>query len=198
MTHLGALLALTGAVAFVLVGLGRAATSYNQEDRQILRGLRNVLKGEIQAYLIDHDHGRGIGFNFTNKTMAVTWNAGEWCLIYRIEELLGMELIVDDWVTGWAFARESHALAEARAGANENVGLRLVFADPQYADFGLVLWSEEAGASSAPNAREAIEIGNRWLTNMHRLLNRASAPAAPRPDPAPRREMPSFRTLADS
>jgi hypothetical protein len=202
MTHLGAFLALAFAAAagLLLAGVGSVASAYNEKGRQILRGLRNVLQGELEAYLIDYGHGRGIGFNFAAMTMAVAWRAGEWCLVYRLEELLGVELIVDDWATGWAFAKDHLKTADPLAGAKERIGLRLVFADPQYADFELELWSAElAGDSTAPDAAEAIELGDRWLAELHRLLNPKPLAAAVRAEPAPAsRGMPSFRTLADS
>ena len=198
MTHLGAFLALTSVGALVLAGLARAASLYNEDGRLILRGLRNVLEGKVQAHLIDIGRRRGMGFDFASMMMAVTWDGGEWCLVYRIDELLGMELIVDEWVIGWAFAREPLSRAQARAVAKEHVCLRLSFADARYADFALELWSaDRADRSTAPSAREAIELGNRWLVDMYRLLNRTPLPEGLGPDPrltSP--EMPSFRMLA--
>jgi hypothetical protein len=192
MTQLGPFLVLIGVVAVALAAVGGVVGWYNEESRRIRRGLRKVLKGETHALLVAHGRGRGAGFNFTSNTMAVAWDAGEWCLVYRLEELLGVELIIDGQVTGRAYRGEPRRPVDVLGAADKQVSVRLVFDDPRYPDFLLELWSP-ARAARRPtlNAAGAVEEGNRWLARVESVFRRQSAASAARaaaahaPQPAP-------------
>jgi hypothetical protein len=191
MTQLGPFLLLIGVAAVALAGLGAVVGWYNEEGRRIRRGLRLVLKGETHALIIAYGRGRGAGFNFTSNTMAVAWDAGEWCLIYRIDELIGVELIIDGQVAGRAFRGEQRRPVDVLGGAEQQVSLRLVFDDPQHADFILELWSAAAKRRPVLDANEAVEEGNRWLARIDAIFRRKTQAArrtaqaqAPQSEPA--------------
>jgi hypothetical protein len=187
-TQLGPFLVLIGVAAVALAALGAAIGWYNEEGRRIRRGLRKVLQGETHALIVAPGRGRGAGFNFTTGAMAVTWDAGAWCLIYRLEELLGVELVVDGQVTGRVFRNEARRPVDVLGGANQQVSLRLVFDDPQHADFLLDLWSAARSPRRAGlDACQAVEEGNRWLARLESLFRRQPAALggpARRPEPA--------------
>src|SRR6516165_9471506 len=103
MNQIGPFLLLIGVAAVALAGLGAVVGWYNEQGRRIRRGLRHVLKGETHALIIAPGRGRGAGFNFTRNTMAVAWDSGGWCLIYQMDELLGIELIIDGQVAARAY-----------------------------------------------------------------------------------------------
>jgi hypothetical protein len=171
MTQLAPLLALIAAAAVLLAALRLVANAYNETGRQILRGLRKVLKGAVEAFIIDYGHGSGVGFNFTSMMMAVAWDAGEWCRVYSVDELLGVELMVDGRAEGWAFAKGRLWSADEQMSAERQVALRHVFDDPHHPDFMLELWSTEREQDDTiPDARTAIEKGNRWLEGMAALM----------------------------
>jgi hypothetical protein len=194
MSQLGPFLLLIGIAAVALAALGGVVGWYNEEGRRIRRGLRKVLKGETHALIVAHGRGRGAGFNFANNRMAVTWDTGEWCLVYRMEELLGVELIVDGQVAGRAFRGEGRRPLDVLGGAEQQVSLRLVFDDPQHADFILELWSAARSGRRSVDANEAVEEGNRWLARIESVFRRKPAVLAarvaqpPPPAPEPRRE----------
>jgi hypothetical protein len=202
MNQLGSFLVLIVVAAVTLAAVGAVVAWYNEEGRRIRRGLRKVLKGETHALIVAHGSGRGAGFNFTSNTMAVAWDAGEWCLIYRIEELVGVELIVDGQVAGRTFRGEPRRAVDAVGGAERQVSLRLVFDDPQHADFILELWNA-ARVLKHPvlQANEAVEEGNRWLARLESIFRRQRTPrpaaAAPRAaEAAPAKAAPAeFRPL---
>lgn len=174
MAQLGALLALVCASAVLLTGLRRVAKAYNEPGRRILRGLRKVLEGDIHAFLIDYAHGCGVGFNFTSMMMAVAWSAGEWCRIYRIDEMTGVELMVDERRAGWAFADHSMRLVDGQTHAEGQVSLRHLFDDPHHPDFMLELWNvDQEEDETIPDAMTALEQGNRWLEGMAALMSAA-------------------------
>lgn len=185
MTQLGPFLVLIGVAAVALAALGGAVAWYNEEGRRIRRGLRRVLRGEVHAEIIAYGRGRGAGFNFTSNTMAVAWDAGAWCLIYRMDELLGVELIVDGQVAARAFRGEPRRPLDVLGGAENQVALRLVFDDPQYADFLLELWSAARPNRRGPDANDAVEEGNRWLARVESVFRRKQGPQARLSAPAP-------------
>jgi hypothetical protein len=191
MTQLGPFLVLIGVVAVALAGLGGLVAWYNEEARRIRRGLRRVLNGDTHALIIAHGRGRGAGFNFTSNTMAVAWDTGGWCLIYHIDELHGVELVVDGQVAARIYRGEARRPLDVLGGAENQVALRLVFDDPQYPDFHLDLWSAAPGARRGePSAAEAVEEGNRWLARVESVFRRKPAAVALTPAPRPRAPAP--------
>ena len=181
MTQFGSLIALIGVAAVLLAALGAVVAWYNEEGRRIRRGLRRVLKGDTHALIIAYGRGRGAGFNFFSSTMAVAWDTGGWCLIYRIDELLGAELIIDGQVAGRSYRGEARRPVDVLGGAEKQVILRLVFDDPKYPDFALELWT--AGRPSRRGelkVDEAVEEGNRWLVRMESIFRRQPSTARTR------------------
>lgn len=172
-----------------LTMLGGAAIWYRDEARHIRRGLKKVLKGDPQAILIARGRGRGVGFRFSVNALAVAWDAGAWCLVYRIDELIGAELIVDGEVLARVHRGEARRPLDTITGADRQVRLRLEFDDPHHPDFDLDLWiPADEGRRKAMSAPEAVQEANRWIARTEALLRRPLArrvvpPAAPPPGP---------------
>ncbi|MGQ3017001.1 hypothetical protein [Phenylobacterium sp.] len=171
-------LALAGtAVTFA----GSAAIWFMDEDRRIRRAFRNVLKLPADAVLIAN--GRGVGFNFARSLAAVAWDQGAWCLVYRIDELVGAELIVDGEVRARAYRGEGRRALERTTPGSGQVTLRFIFDDARYPDFEVALWAPgDEAKRNAPSPAEAIQEANRWIARVEAILRRASPP---RPAPAP-------------
>ncbi|MDO8912827.1 MAG: hypothetical protein Q8N10_13865 [Phenylobacterium sp.] len=186
------MLALAGtAVTFA----GSFAIWFFDEDRRIGRALKRVLKGEPEAMLVARGRGRGVGVNFATGLAAVAWDAGAWCLVYRIDELMGAELIIDDQVVARAHREEPRRALDQRVSHAARVTLRLIFDDPQHPDFELDLWltgDESRRVAASPGA--AVLEANRWLARAEAILRRpralnpsaaaAAAVTAPLPPPA--------------
>ncbi len=182
------LLALAGAgVTF----LGSAAIWLMDPQRRLQRALKRVLKAFPEAMLLSPPSGRGVGFSFDSGMLAVCWNNGGWCLLYRIEELAGAELLIDDQVVGRALRGEPSRTLDRAGGAAESVVLRLIFDDPRHPDFDLDLWtrSDTMRRVSATPA-EAIAEGNSWLARTEAILRRPKPALAivAAPPPVARRE----------
>ena len=56
----------------------------------------------FKAMVLAQGRGRGAGFSFQTGLAAVAWDRGAWCLIYRLDELSGAELLIDDLVVARA------------------------------------------------------------------------------------------------
>jgi len=173
MSQIGPFLVLLAVTAVVIACVGSLAAIYSSNPRRVRRALRKVLQGEPHALLVASGSGRGIGFNFTTNMVAVAWDAGAWCLLYRIEEFLGAELIVDEAVIARAYRGEARRALEVMRGAEQRVRLRLIFDEPRYPDFDLDLWTptEKARRNGVTEA-DAIQEGNRWIARSESLFRR--------------------------
>jgi hypothetical protein len=206
MNQFGSFLVLIGVTALALAAVGGLVAWHNEEGRRVRRGLRRVLKSDLHALIVAQGRGRGAGFDFASNTMAVAWDAGEWCLIYRIDELLGVDLIIDGQVAARAFRGEPRRPLDILGGGEKQVTLRLIFDDAQHADFLLELWSAgRPRRRGEPDAAEAVEEGNRWIARIESIFRRKPSPLAatrPRPTPAPQARpaeplaTPAFSALA--
>jgi hypothetical protein len=176
------LLALTG---LALTVVGTVGARLSTEERRIRRSLRKVLGGEPEAMLVAQGRGRGAGFSFTGDLMAVTWDLGAWCLIYRLDELLGAELVVDGEVIARAYRGEPRRALDLLTGADRLVRLRLLFDDARRPDFDLDLWlPEDEGRKGMMTAAEAVQEANRWIARTEAVV-RKPLPPGRRPMVAP-------------
>jgi hypothetical protein len=186
LTRLMVTLVLAGIGVTVLAGVARW---HMDEGRQVRRGLKAVLKGDVHGFLVARGRGRGVGFDFSSNAVAVVWDKGAWGLLYTLDELVGAEVIVDRQVVGRVHRGEARKALDA-FGAEERVALRLVFDDPGQPDFVLDLWlPEDEGRRDELPPGEAIAEANRWLARIEALLRRPSKaggrPGAVTPPPGP-------------
>lgn len=177
------LLLLLGLTGTAVTFLGSFALWWLHDERRIRRALRRVLRAEPEALIIAQGRGRGAGFSFATGLTAVAWDKGAWCLVYRIDELAGAELIVDGQVVARAYRGEARKALEQAVSSADQVTLRLIFDDPRYPDFELDLWQQgDERRRDDWSPRSAIAEANRWLTRVEAILRR---PGRPRVAPAP-------------
>lgn len=186
MSELWRLLLLVTLSASAVTFVGSAAIWFMDEERRIRRALRHVLKGAPETVIIAKGRGRGAGFNFTTNQAAVAWDSGAWCLIYRIDELMGAELSVDGQVIGRVFRGEPRRAIDQIVQQAAQVTLRLIFDDPRHPDFELDLWVEgDQQRRESRSPADAIQEANRWLLRADAIVRRPLAPkakAAPPPE----------------
>ncbi|WP_421738512.1 hypothetical protein [Caulobacter sp.] len=192
MSELPRLLLLVAIAGSAVTFMGSAAIWFMDEDRRIRRALRHVLRGAPEVVILAHGRGRGAGFSFDTGLAAVAWDSGAWCLIYRIDEVMGAELLVDGQVAGRVFRGEARRAVDHVAPQAAKVTLRLIFDDPRHPDFDLDLWApgdEQRRESRSP--ADAVQEANRWLARCEAIVRRPQAPrprpeaAAPPPPPPP-------------
>lgn len=182
MDELARLLLLLALAGVAVTLLGSAAIWYMDEARRVRRALRNVLKAPPEAMVVARGRGKGAGFSFSSGLAAVAWDSGAWCLVYRIYELVGVEVIVDGEVVARAFRGEPRKALDHLPSEAARVTLRLVFDDPNHPDFALDLWMAGDELRRKPSTpAEAIQEANRWLARAEAILRRPNAPRAPGP-----------------
>lgn len=185
MSELWRLLLLVTLSASAVTFVGSAAIWFMDEERRIRRALRHVLKGPPETVIVAKGRGRGAGFNFSTNQAAVAWDSGAWCLIYRIDELMGAELSVDGQVIGRVFRSEQRRAIDQIVQQAAQVTLRLIFDDPRHPDFALDLWLEgDQQRRESRSPADAIQEANRWLLRADAIVRRPLAPKAKPQAPA--------------
>ena len=196
MTDMARLFLLLGIAGAAVTFLGSLALWFLDEPRRIRRALRRVLKTDPEAMVLARGRGRGAGFAFQTGLAAVAWDRGDWCLIYRIDELIGAELVVDGQVAARVYRNEPRRALEQRVSSADQITLRLIFDDPRNPDFDLDLWlhGDEARRDDW-SPQKAIQEANSWLARCDAILRRPPPPqpepivaAPPPPPPQPRVE----------
>ena len=177
----------------VLTACGGVAIWRLDDERRIRRSLKFVLGAPPDAAVCAH--GKGAGFAFNRGQLAVAWDHGAWCLVYRLDELMGADVLVDGEVLGRAYRGEPRRPLDKGMGEAALVTLRLLFDDPSHPDFEITLWSDDADPKKGPpSPASAGQEANRWLARAESILRRQGAPpaaavaprpAAPAPAPAP-------------
>jgi hypothetical protein len=171
------LLLLLAFAGVALTVMGALAIRFMDEGRRIRRGLKTVLKAPPHAWLVARGRGKGVGFNFNTDMLAVAWDSGGWCLLYKIEELTGAELIIDGEVTARSHRGEPRRALDLLLGADKEVRLRLIFDDPRHPDFDLVLWKpEDEARPHGRTAGEAVHEANSWIARTEALFRRPGRP----------------------
>lgn len=179
MSELWRLLVLVTLSASAVTFAGSAAIWFMDEDRRIRRALRHVLRGAPETVIVARGRGRGAGFNFTSNQAAVAWDSGAWCLIYRIDELMGAELSVDGQVIGRVHRGEPRRAIDQVVQQAAQVNLKLIFDDPRHPDFELELWQDgDQQRRESRSPADAIQEANRWLLRADAIVRRPLAPKA--------------------
>jgi hypothetical protein len=182
MTDMARLLLMLALAGTAVTFLGSLALWWFNDERRLRRALRHVLRSEPEAMVIAPGRGRGAGFSFASGLIAVAWDRGAWCLVYRIDELTGAELIIDGQVVARAFRGEPRRALEQAVSSADQVTLRLIFDDPGNPDFELDLWlrgDEQRRDEGSPRA--SIQEANRWLARAEAIVRRPVRPPAPPP-----------------
>lgn len=186
MSELARLLLFVAIAGTAVTFMGSFAIWYGDEDRRIRRALRNVLKSEPEGVIVARGRGRGAGFSFSTNLLAVAWDRGGWCLVYRLDELTGAELLVDNQVMGRVFRGEGRRAIDHMSPQADTVTLRLVFDDPRHPDFTLDLWAPgDEQRRESRSAGELVQEANRWLARCEAIVRRPLPPRPEKAAPAP-------------
>ena len=185
MSELWRLLLLVTLSASAVTFVGSAAIWFMDEERRIRRALRHVLKGAPETVIVAKGRGRGAGFNFSTNQAAVAWDSGAWCLLYRIDEMMGAELSVDGQVIGRVFRGEPRRAIDQIVQQAAQVTLKLIFDDPRHPDFELELWLDgDQARRETRSPADAIQEANRWLLRADAIVRRPLAPKSRPPAPS--------------
>jgi hypothetical protein len=149
-------------VGAVLTALGGLLARALDEQRRYLRYLRLALGAEPEGVLIDRGQGRALAFALEAARVSVLWDRGRKGLVYRLEQLMGAELIADHVVLARVYRDEPGKRLDEIPRSADQIVLRLIFDNPRDPEFELELWPARRGSGHAyPAPAEAAQAGRR-------------------------------------
>jgi hypothetical protein len=175
----------------VLTAVGALVARWLDPQRRLMRYLRQALQAAPEGVMMARGMGRAIAFNLEAGKIALLWNKGAKGYVYKLDQLMGGEMMVDNAVLVRAYRNEPRLpLDEIPMGAHRAV-LRLVFDNPRDPEYELELWPAYNGRGHEyQSPADAIQAGRRWLSGLEsilrrpppRTLTRPAVPAAVLPD----------------
>lgn len=173
-----------------LTAVGGLLARYFDPQRRFLRYLRMALQAPPEGVMLDRGGGRALGFNIEAGRVAVLWDKGRKGLIYKMDQLMGGELMVDHQVLARSYRGEPRRPLDEIPTGSRRTTLRLIFDNPRDPEFELELWPARYGRGHEhPTPADAALAGRRWLASLESILRRPAprmltrpAPLAPLPD----------------
>lgn len=161
----------------VLTAVGAFVARWLDPQRRLMRYLRQALHAQPEGVLMARGQGRALAFNLEAGKIVLLWNKGTKGYIYKLDQLMGGEMMVDNAVLVRAYRNEPRVpLDEIPMGAHRAV-LRLVFDNPRDPEYELELWPAYNGRGHEyPTPADAIQAGRRWLAGLESILRRPAAP----------------------
>ena len=176
------LLAIAGVA---LTAVGGLVARFLDPQRRLRRFLRQALQADPEGVMLDRGLGRALAFNLDVGRVCVLWDKGRKGLIYRTEQLVGGELMVDHQVMARCYRGEPRKLLDEVPMSAHKVTLRLIFDNPRDPEFELELWPARHGRGHEhPSPADAEFAGRRWITGLEAII-RQPAPARMLTKPAP-------------
>ncbi len=166
----------------VLTAVGAFIARWLDPQRRLMRYLRQALQAQPEGVLMARGLGRALAFNLEAGKIVLLWNKGLKGYVYKLDQLMGGEMMVDNAVLVRAYRNEPRVpLDEIPMGAHRAV-LRLVFDNPRDPEFELELWPAYNGRGHEyQTPADAIQAGRRWLTGLESILRRPAPRTLTRP-----------------
>ncbi len=175
------LLAIAGVILTVAGGL---AARYFDQHRRIIRFLRQALQATPEGMMMDRAAGRALAFNIEAARLAVLWDRGRRGLVYKMDQLMGAEMMVDHVVLARSYRGEPRKLLDEIPMSAHKITLRLIFDNPRDPDFEVELWPARHGRGHEfPSPADAVQSGRRWLASIESILRRPAARTLTKPAP---------------
>jgi hypothetical protein len=168
----------------VLTLVGALIARWLDPARRLVRYLRMALQAPPEGVMLDRGAGKAMAFNLQAGKVAVLWDKGRKGYVYRLEQLTGAEMMVDNIVLARCFRdRPVMPLDEIPMGAHRGV-MRVVFDNPRDPEYELEIWPAMNGRGHEyPSPADAVQAGRKWLTRLESLLRRPPPRTLTRPAP---------------
>jgi hypothetical protein len=180
------LVLLLAIAAIALTAIGGLVARSLDPQRRLKRYLRQALGAEPEGVMLDRGLGRALAFNIDAGKVCVLWDKGRKGLIYKTEQLMGGELMVDHEVLARCYRGEPRKLLDEIPMSARKITLRLIFDNPRDPEYELELWPARHGRGHEyPSPADAVMAGRRWITALEAIVRLPSTPARMLTRPAP-------------
>ncbi len=178
------LVLLLAIVAVGLTAVGGLLARFFDPQRRLMRYLRQALQTEPEGVMLDRGIGKALAFNIEAGRVAILWDKGRKGLVYKMDQLMGGEMMVDHAVLARSYRDEPRKLLDEIPMSASKITLRLIFDNPRDPEFELELWPARHGRGHEyPSPAEAIVSGRRWLTSLDSILRRPAPRMLTKPAP---------------
>jgi hypothetical protein len=175
------LLVIAGAA---LTAVGGLLARYFDPQRRMIRYLRQALQAAPEGVMLDRGAGRALAFNIEAARVSVLWDQGRQGLVYKMDQLMGGEMMVDHQVLARSYRGEPRRLLDEIPMSAHKITLRLIFDNPRDPEFELELWPARHGRGHQyPSPADAVMMGRRWLASLEAILRRPPARMLTKPAP---------------
>src|ERR1700761_8455991 len=159
--------------ALALTAIGALLARSLDPARRLARYLRMALGAEPEGVMMDRGGGRAMAFNLKAGKIAVLWDKGRKGLVYKLDQLIGAEMMVDNIVLARCFRdRPVMPLDEIPMAAHRGV-MRVVFDNPHDPEYELELWPAMNGRGHEHRSpADAVQAGRKWLARLEAILRR--------------------------
>jgi hypothetical protein len=168
----------------VLTVVGAVIARWLDPARRLRRFLQMALEAPPEGIMMDRGGGKAMAFNINAGKIAVLWDKGRKGYVYKLAQLRGAEMMVDNLVMARCF-RDGQVmpLDEIPMSAHRGV-MRVVFDNPRDPEYELEIWPAMNGRGHEyPSPADAVQAGRKWLTRLEAILRRAEPRTLTRPAP---------------
>jgi hypothetical protein len=184
MDNIVRILVMVAAGGLVLALLGWGLIWWFEESRRLKRLVKRTLGGDCDAAIVARGRNAAAGFRVDTDQFVVMAKGGAEARLYRLDQVQGAELLVDDAVTARVYRNESRRALEKLDSAPQEIALRLVFDDPRAPDFDLLLWQiEDLESRHALTPKAVLQEARSWLSRTESLLRRGGTGRVAIPTP---------------
>jgi hypothetical protein len=163
--------------AVVLTAVGGFVARFLDPQRRLRRYLRQALEADPEGVMLDRGLGRALAFNLDVGRICVLWDKGRKGLVYKTDQLMGAELMVDHQVLARCYRGEPRKLLDEVPMSAHKITLRLVFDNPRDPEFELELWPARYGRGHEHlSPADAAFAGRRWITALEAIVRLPTAP----------------------
>jgi hypothetical protein len=168
----------------VLTAVGALTARWLDPARRLVRYLRMALQALPEGVMLDRGAGKAMAFNFDAGKIAVLWDKGRKGYVYKLDQLVGAEMMVDNIVMARCFRDlPVMPLDEIPLSAHRGV-MRVVFDNPRDPEYELDIWpAMNSRGHEYPSPADAVQAGRKWLTRLESLLRRPAPRTLTRPAP---------------
>ncbi len=181
-TYLPTLVILSAAVLAILIILYRIYDSRVEQPKKLEDELKEGLGGyKADVTILEPVRKLAAASSFAGDRIVIVENFGKVPhKLYKMSDLMGMEVIVDNIVVGRVMRSGPHIMLDNISPTVHRVTMRLMFDDPSFPSFEPVIWAPDDGLTArAEGPRKALENVRHWFYHVEAVMRRSIS--APRP-----------------